>query len=194
MPTTRAQRALRAYLRAPVLLALAAACLLVGRPAALSAPAVEEVDVLPVALEVAPAPTLVQRPPRWVTPLAGGYRMTGTFGASGSLWSSSHTGLDLATGSGTPIRSVGAGRVTSAGYDGAYGNTTVVTLRDGTEVWYSHQSTLVASVGQRVRPGHLLGHVGTTGNVTGAHLHLEIRPGGGTAVDPEPWLAERGLL
>lgn len=147
-----------------------------------------------VGYDVAPVVELERRPPAYVAPLAGGYRVTGTYGASSSLWSSSHTGLDLAAGEGTPIRSVARGTVTFVGWDGAYGQKTVVTLPDGTEVWYCHQSSPAAAVGDRLRPGDLLGHVGSTGNVTGAHLHLEVRPHAGGPVDPYGWLSERGAL
>lgn len=127
----------------------------------------------------------------WVIPLQG-YRLTARFGQYG-LWSSAHTGLDFAAPYGTPIHAVAGGTVTSAGYDGAYGNKTVITLEDGTEMWYAHQSTFAASYGQTVRAGDLIGYVGSTGNSTGAHLHLEVRPGGGDPVDPYAALVNNGV-
>ena len=74
--------------------------------------------------------------------------------------------------------------VVSAASDGAYGTKTVVRLEDGTEVWYCHQDTQDVAAGDRVSRGQVIGSVGATGNVTGPHLHLEIRPGGGDPVDP----------
>jgi murein DD-endopeptidase MepM/ murein hydrolase activator NlpD len=130
--------------------------------------------------------------PAAALPLTG-YRLTGRFGDSSGLWSSVHQGLDFAAAYGTPIRSVVAGVVVATGYDGALGNKTVVRLADGTEVWYCHQSDQVAQVGDRVRAGDLLGYVGTTGNTTGPHLHLEWHPAGGNAVDPYSALARLGL-
>ncbi|WP_220451191.1 M23 family metallopeptidase [Nocardioides dongkuii] len=127
----------------------------------------------------------------WVAPLAG-YRLTATFGEYG-LWSSYHTGLDFAAPSGTPIVSIANGTVTEAGYDGAYGNKTVVTLEDGTEIWYCHQTAIEVSVGQQLRAGDRIGSVGSTGNVTGPHLHLEVRPGAGDPVDPYDALAVNGI-
>ena len=62
--------------------------------------------------------------------------------ASTACGRSYHTGLDFAAPSGTPIMAVANGVVTSVGYDGSYGNKTVVTLEDGTEIWYCHQSAL----------------------------------------------------
>ena len=82
----------------------------------------------------------------------------------------------------TPSR---PGVVVSTEYDGAYGNKTVVRLTDGTEVWYCHQDTQSVVPGQSVARGQVIGTVGATGNTTGPHLHLEIRPGGGDPVDPE---------
>lgn len=142
--------------------------------------------------KVAPPVTLTPRP-EWVLPLSA-YRLTGRFGASSGLWSSTHTGLDFAAPSGTPIRSIASGVVSSAGYDGAYGYKTVVTLPDGTEVWYCHQDQISVSAGERLHAGEVLGYVGTTGNTTGAHLHLEVRPPGAGPVDPYDHLAEHDLF
>lgn len=129
---------------------------------------------------------------QWVLPLDG-YRVTATFGASSYLWSSVHTGLDMAAPSGTAIRAIANGVITEAGYDGPYGNKTVLTLEDGTELWYCHQTSISVSVGDTVRGGELIGTVGSTGNVTGPHLHLEVRPGGGDPVDPFTSLLEHGV-
>lgn len=129
---------------------------------------------------------------QWVLPVAG-YRLTGRFGQSSSLWSSTHTGLDFAGPSGTTIVSVAGGTVKSAGYSGAYGNRTVITLLDGTDIWYCHQSRTAVQVGQKVDPGQVIGYTGSTGNVTGPHLHLEVRPGGGGPVNPETALAAHGV-
>ncbi len=128
---------------------------------------------------------------QWVLPL-GGYRLTATFGQYG-LWASSHTGLDFAAPSGTPIVAMANGVISSVGYDGSYGNKTVITLEDGTELWYAHQTSYIVSVGQEVRAGEVVGYVGSTGNSTGSHLHLEVRPGGGDPVDPYTALVYRGL-
>ncbi|MGL5827336.1 MAG: M23 family metallopeptidase [Nocardioides sp.] len=119
---------------------------------------------------------------QWVLPLAK-YRLTAQYGDYG-LWSSSHTGLDFAAPSGTPIYAVANGTVTETGYDGAYGNKTVLTLDDGTDLWFCHQTSYAVSVGDIVRAGDVIGYVGSSGNTTGPHLHLEVRPGGGDPVDP----------
>ncbi len=127
----------------------------------------------------------------WHLPVLG-YHLTATFGQYG-LWSSYHTGLDFAAPSGTPIYAVANGVITSASYDGSYGNKTVQTLEDGTELWYCHQTSYTVSSGETVRAGELIGYVGSTGHVTGPHLHLEVRPGGGDPVDPYQALVVHGV-
>ncbi|MEU7665786.1 M23 family metallopeptidase [Streptomyces lincolnensis] len=123
------------------------------------------------------------------------YTITSTFGQAGSLWSSGyHTGLDFAAPTGTLIKAVHTGTITQAGWDGSYGYKTVLTLDDGTEIWYAHQSSINVSVGQKVNTGDVIGRVGATGNVTGAHLHMEVHTGGsGTGIDPMAWLRGKGL-
>ncbi len=127
----------------------------------------------------------------WVTPLDY-IQLTARFGEYG-LWSSYHTGLDFNGNTGDPIKAVANGVVTSVGYDGAYGNKTVITLEDGTEIWFCHQTTMMVTEGDVVRAGEVIGTVGTTGNVTGSHLHLEVRPGGGDPVDPYEAFAVHGI-
>lgn len=120
------------------------------------------------------------------------YTLTSHYGDSGSMWSSGHhTGLDFAAPTGTPVKAVGAGKITSAGWSGAYGYRIVLELPDGTEIWYCHLSSMSVT-GGTVGAGDTIGRVGATGNVTGPHLHLEVRKGGVT-VDPLSWLRARGL-
>ncbi len=130
---------------------------------------------------------------QWVLPVDH-YHITNTFGMARSYYSSGyHTGLDFAAPYGTEIHAVAGGVVSSAGYDGAYGNKTVVTLDDGTEIWYCHQSEFAVSAGDTVTPGELIGYIGETGNAFGAHLHVEVHPGGGDAVDPFPAFVQHGV-
>jgi murein DD-endopeptidase MepM/ murein hydrolase activator NlpD len=154
-----------------------------------TAPAIA--DALP-AYHVRPGTVLHPKAPVVVLPVRG-YRLTGRFGDRSGLWSSVHTGLDFAAPYGTSIRSVAAGIVIATGYDGRYGNKTVIRLAGGTELWYCHQSAVDVAVGERVRPGQVIGAIGTTGNVTGPHLHLEVHPSGGEPVDPLTWLRAHGL-
>jgi murein DD-endopeptidase MepM/ murein hydrolase activator NlpD len=145
-----------------------------------------------VHLKIVDGLTVRPRPDTKVLPLTG-YRLTARFGNAGSLWSSDHTGLDFAAPEGTTLVAIGDGVVTEVLYDGAYGNKTVIRLEDGTELWYCHQSAQTVSVGDSVTAGEVIGAVGSTGNVTGPHLHLEVRPGGADPVDPETALADWGI-
>jgi murein DD-endopeptidase MepM/ murein hydrolase activator NlpD len=140
----------------------------------------------------AEAERLAELARQFTMPLSS-YTITSTFGQAGAMWSSGyHTGLDLAAPTGTPLKAVHSGTITEAGWSGSYGYLTVLTLEDGTEVRYAHQSSINVSVGQQVSTGDVIGRVGATGNVTGAHLHLEVRVGGGD-VDPMAWLRDKGL-
>jgi murein DD-endopeptidase MepM/ murein hydrolase activator NlpD len=137
-------------------------------------------------------PGEVLRPAPWRMPVST-EPLTGRFGDVSGLWSSTHTGLDFAAPSGTPIRSATAGVVVATGYDGAYGYRTVVRNPAGTMLWYCHQSDVDVHPGERVHRGEPIGAVGTTGNVTGAHLHLEVHPAGGAPVDPYATLIDHGV-
>ncbi|MFI9343036.1 M23 family metallopeptidase [Streptomyces sp. NPDC052773] len=122
------------------------------------------------------------------------YVLTASYGQAGAMWSSGyHTGLDFAAPTGTLIKAVHSGTITEAGWDGPYGYKTVLTLEDGTEILYAHQSSIGVSVGQKVTTGEVIGRVGATGNVSGAHLHMEVHTGAGGALDPMAWLRSKGL-
>jgi murein DD-endopeptidase MepM/ murein hydrolase activator NlpD len=130
----------------------------------------------------------------WVTPVAqGDYRITEGFGDGISWRGYAHTGLDFAAPSGTPVHAVANGTITYAGYAGGCGNMTMMVLEDGTELKYCHQSAIATSVGARVTAGQIIGYVGNTGHSTGPHLHLEVHPGGGDAVDPYAALVAHGV-
>ncbi|MFD3840537.1 peptidoglycan DD-metalloendopeptidase family protein [Streptomyces sp. NPDC058642] len=115
---------------------------------------------------------------------------------SGSMWSSGyHTGVDFVVPTGTSLKAVGAGTVVSAGWGGAYGNQVVIRLADGYYAQYAHLSSLSVSSGQTVAEGQQVGLSGATGNVTGPHLHFEIRttPSYGSDVDPLAYLRAKGV-
>ncbi|MFI0775891.1 M23 family metallopeptidase [Streptomyces sp. NPDC021212] len=127
----------------------------------------------------------------WVLPVAS-YTLTAGFGQAGDLWSADHTGQDFAAPTGTPVKALHSGTITQAGWAGSYGYRIVLKLDDGTELWFCHLSSMVVTSG-KVSAGETIGRVGATGNVTGPHLHLEVRPGGGSPIDPMPWLRDKGL-
>ncbi|NNN32952.1 peptidoglycan DD-metalloendopeptidase family protein [Streptomyces sp. S3(2020)] len=115
---------------------------------------------------------------------------------AGSMWSSGyHTGVDFVVPTGTSLKAVGAGTVVSAGWGGAYGNQVVIKLADGYYAQYAHLSSLSVSSGQTVTEGQQVGLSGATGNVTGPHLHFEIRttPDYGSDVDPVAYLRAKGV-
>ena len=128
---------------------------------------------------------------QWVLPVDG-YHLTAGFGDYG-LWSGYHTGLDFAADYGTPIKAMAGGEVTEVAYDGSYGNKVVITLDDGTELWFCHMSETAATSGEEVTAGEVIGYLGDTGNTTGPHLHVEVRPGAGDPVDPYAAMVFHGL-
>lgn len=121
------------------------------------------------------------------------YHLSAGFGQTGPLWESIHTGLDFGASTGTDLVAVADGTITEVAYAGPYGIRTILTLEDGTEVWYCHQLTPLVYEGQAIMIGEPLGLVGSTGNTTGPHLHLEVRPGAGAPIDPAAWLAGHGM-
>ncbi|WP_329187078.1 M23 family metallopeptidase [Actinacidiphila glaucinigra] len=120
------------------------------------------------------------------------YTLTAGFGESSSLWANTHTGQDFAAPTGTPVKAIHSGTITEAGWAGSYGYRIILTLDDGTELWYCHLSSMIVTSG-KVDTGDTIGRVGATGNVTGPHLHLEVRPGGGDPIGPMGWLRSKGL-
>jgi len=85
-----------------------------------------------------------------------------------------HRGVDIAVAQGTPIRAIHDGRVVSAGDAGSYGLCVVIEDEKGYQSRYAHCSSLSVTVGQDVKRGDVIAAVGSTGNSTGPHLHLEI--------------------
>ncbi|WP_037914644.1 M23 family metallopeptidase [Actinacidiphila yeochonensis] len=131
----------------------------------------------------------------WMKPVGDAAIGTG-YKASGSLWSSgSHTGVDFLVNSGTPVHAVAAGTVVSAGADGAYGNDVILKHADGRYTLYGHLTTPLVSAGQTVTEGQEIGISGATGNVTGPHLHFEVRttPYYGSDIDPVAYMAGHGV-
>ena len=103
-----------------------------------------------------------------------------------------HTGIDFPVSYGTPVMAATDGTVRTQ-WNSAYGNMAIVTATDGTETWYCHLSSTKIRSGTRSRPATPIAYSGNSGNSTGPHLHFEVRPGGGSAIDPLPWLRSHGL-
>lgn len=105
----------------------------------------------------------------FMRPIKGGYRTQGIHG---------YNGVDLAAPTGTPIYAAMSGQVIiskSGGWNGGYGNYIVIKHDNGTQTLYSHNSSNIVSVGQKVVQGQVIGYVGSTGRSTGPHVHFEIR-------------------
>jgi murein DD-endopeptidase MepM/ murein hydrolase activator NlpD len=105
----------------------------------------------------------------------------------GMRWGRLHAGVDIAVGSGTPIRAADAGRVVLMGWVGGYGNYTCIQHGGGLSTCYAHQSSFATSNGASVGQGQVIGYVGCTGHCFGDHLHFETRSGG-SPVDPMGYL------
>ncbi len=107
----------------------------------------------------------------------------------GRRWGRLHAGLDIAAPVGTPIFAAAEGQVLTAGWDsGGYGYKIDILHSDGTVTRYAHLSRILVQVGQQVSQGSHIAAMGSTGFSTGPHLHFEIRPSGGRAVNPMPFL------
>jgi len=98
-----------------------------------------------------------------------------------------HSGLDIPARHGTPILASGGGRVLSAGYKGAYGQTVVIDHGDGLATLYGHASKLLVRPGEVVMPQQKIALVGSTGRSTGPHLHFEVIRDG-SRVEPRQYL------
>lgn len=120
-----------------------------------------------------------------IRPVSG--TITSRFGAGSSIRRSSHTGLDIATSTGTPIVAAASGTVTFSGYKGSYGNMIVISHGNGVQTYYGHCSKLYVSAGATVSQGQTIAAVGSTGNSTGPHLHLEVRVNG-VAYNPQNYV------
>lgn len=121
----------------------------------------------------------------FIRPISG--TITSRFGSISRVRSGAHTGLDIATKSGTPIAAAASGTVIYSGYQGSLGYLIKISHGNGIETYYGHCSKLYAKVGQYVNQGDIIAAVGSTGNSTGPHLHLEVRVNG-VAYNPQNYV------
>ncbi|WP_141698372.1 M23 family metallopeptidase, partial [Streptomyces lushanensis] len=128
--------------------------------------------------------------PKFALPVAA-HGLSAYYGQAGVNWMSVHTGIDFPVSYGTPVMAATDGTVRTQ-YNSAYGNMAIVTAADGTETWYCHLSSTRIRSGT-VKAGDVIAYSGNSGNSTGPHLHFEVRPGGGSAIDPLSWLRSHGL-
>lgn len=110
----------------------------------------------------------------------------------GWRWGRMHRGIDIAAPVGTPIFAAADGEVIFSGWNsGGYGNLVKIRHPDGSMTLYAHNSKLLVRKGQLVTQGQQIARMGSTGFSTGPHLHFEIHPYGGKAVDPIAFLPRR---
>jgi murein DD-endopeptidase MepM/ murein hydrolase activator NlpD len=150
-----------------------------------------EPPVIGPAQDPAPEPTPAPEPQpepvisggSWVCPVAGPSAFGDTFGAP-RPGGRKHEGVDMMSPYGTPLVAVVSGfanmRTTNLG-----GNSISLAGDDGNRYFYAHLSSWEGS-SRSVAAGEVIGYVGHTGDTTANHLHFEIHPGGGAAVDPYP--------
>nr|WP_035303766.1 M23 family metallopeptidase [Actinokineospora inagensis] len=127
--------------------------------------------------------------PKYVKPAMGTF--TSGFGAR---WGVTHYGVDIANSIGTPIVAVADGVVIEAGPASGFGLWVRIQHPDGTISVYGHMNDFVVHEGQQVKAGQLIAHIGNRGQSTGPHLHFEIWDAGGRKMNPQPWLADRGIV
>ncbi len=100
-----------------------------------------------------------------------------------------HRGVDIAAWPGTPVRATADGVVSFAGWSGGSGKLVVIEHGFGFTTCYAHNKKIVVKVGQEVKRGQIIAYVGSTGNVTGPHVHYEVWIDG-KAVNPYKYLKE----
>jgi murein DD-endopeptidase MepM/ murein hydrolase activator NlpD len=123
-------------------------------------------------------------------PVTGEIEITSPFGVRVDPFlhvAAMHTGIDFRGAYGEPIHATAAGTVTSAGWSGGYGQMVEIDHGHGLASRYGHLSEIDVRVGQVIRPGEVIGRLGSTGRSTGPHLHYETRVDG-EAVNPEKFL------
>ena len=121
-----------------------------------------------------------------VKPVTG--NITSRYGAvETSVRDHAHGGLDIAAPYGTSIKAAAEGTVSYSGWMSGYGYLIIIDHANGVQTYYGHCSKLYASVGDSVEAGDVIAAVGSTGNSTGNHLHLEIRLNG-TKINPQTYI------
>ncbi|MFC8448322.1 peptidoglycan DD-metalloendopeptidase family protein [Kitasatospora sp. NPDC057223] len=160
-----------------------------------AAPATKAPAAAATTAAAAPKPAAVASTSGYTAPIAG-VKLGTAYGVAGSMWSSGHhTGADFVAATGTPLKAIANGTVVKAGNGGAYGNEVEIKLADGKYAQYAHLSSIGVKVGQTVTVGQQIGLSGATGNVTGPHLHFEVRTGSeyGSDIDPIAYLRAHGV-
>jgi murein DD-endopeptidase MepM/ murein hydrolase activator NlpD len=143
----------------------------------------------------APPPVRRAVAPQWVKPVDPAPLSAG-FAESGGHWKHRHTGQDFAVFDGAEVRAVGSGTVHFTGCGDGFGNQVIIRHPNGYFTQYAHLSDVRVRPGQRVGAGETIALSGSTGNVSGPHLHFEVRvtPQLGSGINPLPWLRGQGVV
>ena len=122
-------------------------------------------------------------------PVSRPYSYVDTWGAARS-GGRSHQGTDIMNPYGNKIHAYVDGVISRESYSSLGGVTLYLQGDDGNEYYYAHLSRYFAHTGQRVQAGELIAYNGQSGNAaaTAPHLHFEVHPGGGSPVNPYPWV------
>jgi len=126
---------------------------------------------------------------RLAWPLPGYETLSSYFGhrsSPGGVGSTDHQGIDVPAPYGTPIIAVKEGTVELASHHGGYGNCVIIDHENGYKSLYGHMTAITCNVGDKVKPGDIIGKVGSTGWSTGSHLHFGLMKEG-EFIDPEPF-------
>jgi len=136
--------------------------------------------------------TQIERQKAWaraapsIWPLTGQFTYTSPYGNRKDPFTGEtafHPGLDIAAEQGVPVHATADGTVETAEYDGNYGKAVVLSHGFSISTRYGHLSQFAVKAGQKIKRGDVIGYVGATGRVTGAHLHYEILLSG-TRISP----------
>ncbi|GAA4895350.1 hypothetical protein GCM10023223_06130 [Stackebrandtia albiflava] len=129
--------------------------------------------------------------PDWVTPSKA--PISDVFGPRAWRAGEMHYGADFAAAPGEKNFAAADGVVVQAGSNGGYGISVIIEHEDGITTVYGHHSQLLVSAGDEVKAGDPIGLAGSTGDVTGPHLHFEVHMANGDAVDPIEFLKDQGV-
>jgi len=114
------------------------------------------------------------------SPLPPRFKITTPYKKPGKMWSCGyHVGVDFAAPTGTPVMACKDGKVLEAkegvSWGPSYGKAVVIDHGDGLRAVYAHLNVIGVKAGDKVTEGQEIGKVGSTGNSSGPHLHLECR-------------------
>lgn len=131
---------------------------------------------------------LMNAPSLW--PVIG--RITSSFGEREDPFNGEgafHSGIDIATSYGDPVRAAADGVVLKASFGNGYGREIMIDHGNGIQTLYGHLSGFAVTEGEQVKRGQVIGYVGTSGHSTGPHLHYEVRIHD-TPVNPHKYLRD----